>query len=461
MFDPVEALKELVRFPSVSTDRRYAEGMRGAREWLVQFLAAMGFATKVVETGKHPVVIAHRKVGGDVPHVVIYGHYDVQPPDPIASWTSSPFEPVVRGDRLYGRGAADNKGGLMTHLVAVRQLLLDDPELPLNLSFFIEGEEEIGSPSFAEVLERHGEELSGDFLMLSDTMSPSPEVLGVTVALRGIVTMEIEVEGPSSDLHSGLFGPAVYNPLRALMELGASLHTPDGRVNVPGFYDQVVDVQAWEREEIARLGTDIEALRVKLGVPALAPSGDLNAFEVTRLMPSLEFNGMGGGYQGEGDKTIIPARAFAKISCRLVANQEPEEVFACVSKTLQERCPKEVRLTIREGHHGPAYRVVPPGRPDTPADQNPVLARAFAATADAAVEIFGQAPVYLREGGSIPIIGAFKRMLNLDSLMIGVFTADDRHHAPDESLHLGLFHKGIAVSRAVLQRVARPAQEED
>lgn len=454
MFDPIEALKDFVRFPSVSADPAFSAGMEGARGWLLNYFSEIGFSARIVPTSGHPALIASRHVSDEVPHVVIYGHYDVQPPDPLEEWSSPPFEAEVRGERLYGRGAADNKGGLMAHLAGVRNLLERRPDLPLNLTFFVEGEEEIGSPSFIEILERHGEELRGDFFLLSDTMSPHPDILGVTVALRGIVTLEIEVQGPSRDLHSGLFGGAVYNPLQALMELGASLHTPDGRVNIPGFYDQVVEVQDWEREEIARLGQDDSALRESIGIPAFAPMRDLGPNEVTRLLPTLEFNGMGGGYQGKGDKTIIPSRAFAKVSCRLVANQNPKEIFELVCKTLRERCPSQVKLILREGHHGPAYRVVPPGKSDTPADQNPVLARAFAATEEAALEIFGSPPLYLREGGSIPIIGELKRVLDMDALMVGIFTAEDRHHAPNESLHLGLLEKGIRLSQAILERVA-------
>jgi len=453
MFDPLEALKELVRFPSVSTDPEYAEGMAGARQWLLACLGEMGFAAKEVPTSRHPAIIAHRKVSPDAPHVVIYGHYDVQPPEPLEEWESAPFEAEVRGERLYGRGAADNKGGLMAHLAGVRQLLERRPDLPLNLTFFIEGEEEIGSPSFLEILEKHGEALRGDFFLLSDTMSPNPETLGITVALRGIVTLEVEVRGPDRDLHSGIYGGSVYNPLQALMELGASLHTPDGRVNVPGFYDRVANVQDWEREEIAKLGQDFAGMRDSIGIPEFAPTGDLTPAEVTRVMPTLEFNGMGGGYQGAGDKTIVPARAFAKISCRLVADQDPAEIYRLVSLALRERCPPQVEIKITEGHHGPAYRVVPPGRSDTPADQNPALARAFAAAEAGANELFGQPPLYLREGGSIPIIGEFKRVLGMDALMVGIFTAEDRHHAPNESLHLGLFQKGIQLSQRILESV--------
>lgn len=453
-FDPVSALKEFVRFSSVSTDPAFSEGMEGAREWLCDFLVEMGFDARVAPTTGHSVVIAHRKVSESAPHVVIYGHYDVQPADPLDKWDSAPFEAEVRGERLYGRGAADNKGGLMAHLASVKRLLEDQPDLPLNITFFVEGEEEIGSPSLSDILEKYGDELRGDFLLLSDTMSPTPEQLGVTVALRGMATMEVEVIGPSSDLHSGLFGGAVYNPIQALTEVCASLHLPDGRVNVPGFYDAVVDVQQWERDEIARLGADTEALRDYLGVPDFAPTGGLSPMEVTRVMPTLEFNGIGGGYQGAGDKTIVPSRAFAKISCRLVANQVPAEIAALVKKTLLERCPPQVRMEVHEGHHGPAYRVVPPGRSDTPVDQNAALARAFQAAEEAAVEVFGERPVYLREGGSIPIIGQLKAALGMDALMVGVFTDKDRHHAPNESLHLGLFEKGQRISRAILQAVA-------
>ena len=343
---------------------------------------------------------------------------------------------------------------MMVHIAAAARLLEKHPDLPLRLTFLIEGEEEIGSPSFGAVLETHRERIQGDFVLLSDTLSPSTEQIALTVALRGIVCLEVRLTGPKSDLHSGIHGGAPLNPIQALTELCASLHHPDGSVNVPGFYDAVVDAQDWEKQEIARLGSDPAAYARSLDIPGFHTYKGCSPFEATRLWPTLEFNGIGGGYQGEGSKTIIPSQAFAKISCRLVANQTPEAIEALVEKTLRERCSPLMKLEIVRQHSGPAYRVVPPDRADTPADQNPHLAKAFRAADAAITEVFGQAPHYLREGGSVPIIGELKRVTGMDSVMMGMFTPEDQLHAPNESFDLQMFQRGIDVSERILARVA-------
>lgn len=414
----------------------------------------MGLEVEIIETPLHPAVLATRSGPEEWPHVIIYGHYDVQPPDPLDLWETPPFEPVVRNGRLYGRGAADNKGPMMVHIAAVARLLEENPNLPLRITFLIEGEEEIGSPSFAKILEKYHDRLKGDFVLMSDTLSPSPEQIAITTGLRGIVALELEVSGPKSDLHSGIHGGAVYNPVQALTEICSSLHDRDGKVTVPGFYDDVITPETWEREEVAKLNNDPGTYADSVGVPAPFTIEGLTPFEATRFMPTLEFNGIGGGYQGEGEKTIIPSRAFAKISCRLVANQEPEKILNQVIAAIKDRCPEQVRLNIKKGHAGPPYQVVPPDRPNTPAQQNPHLANAFRTAESAAGEIFGNPPLFLREGGSVPIIGDLKSVLGLDSLMLGMFTPQDNLHAPNESFDLEMFQKGIHVSEAVLRKVA-------
>lgn len=454
MFDPVEAVKEFIRHPSVSTDAQFAAGMEGARAHVVGLLKEMGLAVEVVPTSLHPVVIAKRRGNPDWPHVVIYGHYDVQPADPLDLWETPAFEPTVRDGRLYGRGAADNKGPMMVHIAAAARLLEKYPDLPLNLTFLIEGEEEIGSPSFGKVLADYADALRGDFVLLSDTQSPSTEQLALTVALRGIVSLEVEVFGPKGDLHSGLHGGAVYNPIQALTEICASLHAADGSVAIPGFYDAVAEVEPWEREEINKLGNDLDAYRDSIGVPGFLPGRGMSPFEVTRLLPTLEFNGIGGGYQGVGEKTIIPSRAFAKITCRLVANQDPVEIEKLVHRAIEDRCPSEVRLKIRRGHAGGPYRVIPPDRANTPADQNVHLATAFRAAESAITQIFGRPPLYLSEGGSVPIISEINRVLGMDCVMLGMFTPMDNLHAPNEGFDLELFRKGIDVSERILAQVA-------
>ncbi len=456
MFDPIEVIKELVSHPSVSTDPSYEAGMQGTRDVLTKLLDGMSLKVEVVPTDRHPVILAKRTGPDSWPHVVIYGHYDVQPPDPLDEWNSPAFEPTMKGTRLYGRGVADNKGPMMAHVTAVGRLLEDNPEFPLRITFLIEGEEEIGSPSLPAVLESHGESLRGDFILLSDTLNPSEDQVAITTGLRGMVSFEIEVSGPNRDVHSGMYGGSIYNPLQALTEICASLHHPDGRINVPGFYDDVITPEQWEKDEVAKLPvTDLEFVQA-VGVDKIFTANNRTAMEGVRYEPTLEINGIGGGYQGPGDKTIIAKKGFAKITCRLVANQDPDDIQKKVFKTIRERCPEHVKLTINAFHNGLCYSVVPPGKPNTPANQNPHLARAFAAC-DKAVEVaFGIPPLYTREGGSIPIIGSLNKALGMDCLMLGLGTGENNLHSPNESFDLSMLEKGISVSKSILKAVAYP-----
>ncbi len=456
MFDPIEKLKEFVRHPSVSTDPKFAAGMTGAREFVAGLLRSIGFAVEVVPTALHPVILAER--GGDPkwPHVIIYGHYDVQPADPLNLWTTPAFAPEIRGRRIYGRGTADNKGPLMTHIAAVGRLLERVPDLPLRITFMIEGEEEMGSPSFPAFLAQQRDRLrKADFVFLSDTGIPREDQIVITCGLRGLVLCDVEVTGAKMDLHSGLHGGVLRNPIQALAELCASLHTPDGRVNVPGFYDDVFEVEPWERAELAKLGQSEEQYREFLGIPAFHATEGFSPFESARFLPTLEFNGIGGGYQGEGTKTVIPSKALVKISCRLVPNQTPAKIRALLYAAIRARMPADVTFRIVDQHEGMPYVVVPPGRPNTPPDQRPVLARAFRAADTAVAEVFGRPPLYLREGGSVPIIADIRRVLGLDSVMLGLFLPEDNLHAPNESFHLGVMAQGMLASEKILEAVAR------
>ena len=456
MFDPVETLNEFIRHPSISADPQSKEGMRGARDFLVGLLSSMGFEVEVVPTALHPIILARRGGLPEWPHVVIYGHYDVQPPDPLGLWQTPPFEPVERAGRMYGRGAADNKGPLLVHITAVANLLQRTPDLPLRITFMIEGEEEVGSPSFPAFLEKYSGELrEADFVLLSDTGIPNEDQVVITCGLRGLMLCDVEVTGAKSDLHSGLHGGVLRNPIQAISELCASLHTPDGRVNVPGFYDDVLEVEDWEKAELAKLGGDAERYRTWLGIPGFHVPPGVSPFEATRFWPTLEFNGIGGGYQGEGSKTVITSRAFVKISCRLVPNQNPERIRELVYRAIHERMPKDVSYRIVDQHQGTPYVVVPPDRANTPADQPPILAEAFRCVDRAVSEVFGRAPLYLREGGSVPIIADIKRVLGLDSVMLGLFLPEDNLHAPNESFKLSVMAKGIAVSERTLLALAR------
>lgn len=455
----IELLKTYVSYASVSNNPDRKEGMAGAREFLTRRLQSLGFAVELVETPLHPVVLGKRgfdQPGSESwPHVLIYGHYDVQPPEPLELWTSPAFEGTVRGDRLYGRGAADNKGPLIVHTCALENLLQTHPDLPLRITYLVEGEEEIGSPSFHGVLERLQEHIrTVDFILISDTGGPGPDQLVITTALRGLADFEVHVKGPSSDLHSGLYGGAILNPIQALTEICASLHRPDGTINIPGFYDGVVAAEDWERDELNRRPLSEDAFRDFLGVPAFYSPKGYTPMEAIRFQPTLEFNGISGGYQGPGPKTIIPSEASCKITCRLVPDQDPKRVSECVKSAILERAPTGVRVEVIQGGTGYPYLVVPPGRPNSPADMPAALERAFF-NIDAAVEKhFGSRPLYLREGGSIPIVADIKKVTGVDSILLGLYTPDDRAHAPDESFHLGIMEKAIPAFEEIFLGIA-------
>lgn len=455
MFDPIEKLKEFIRHQSISADSKAKAGMHGAQQFVADLLKSLGFAVEAVQTELHPIIFAQR--GGDAswPHVVIYGHYDVQPADPLEWWKTPAFEPTIIGNRIYGRGTADNKGPLMTNIAAVAQLLEQHPNLPLRITFLIEGEEEMGSPSFPKFLENYADKLrEADFVFLSDTALPNEQQVVITAGLRGLTLFDLHLTGAKGDLHSGLHGGVLRNPIQALAEILATLHTPEGRVNVPGFYDDVLDVEPWERDELKKLGADEKAYAEFLGIDAFYTTPGFSPFESVRFQPTLEFNGIGGGYQGEGTKTVIPSKAFAKISCRLVPNQPPDKIKQLVMDAIRARTPKGIKVEFVDQHKGDPYVVVPPGRSNTPPDQSPVLAKAFRATDAAVTAVWGRPPLYLREGGSVPIIADIKRVIGLDSVMFGLFLPEDNLHAPNESFNLDVMRKGMETTRRILAAVA-------
>lgn len=454
ILDSLTVLKDLIRFPSVSADPAFNQGLADTRDYLESQLKAIGFDVEVVNTSGHPIILAEYLVDPDAPKVVIYGHYDVQPPDPIDLWKSAPFEPEIRGDRIYGRGAADNKGPVSVYLGAISELLNEQPDLRLNIVIILEGEEEVGSPGFIPALKPYAERVTGDFVFACDTGSLTPDQLTVTTGLRGIACVEFRLEGASQDLHSGIYGGAILNPLHALTDLCHSLHNADGTINIPGFYDSIEGIEQWERDELTRASQNLDDLKSFLGVNEFSPPPGLNAAEAPRLAPTLEFNGIGGGYQGKGSKTVIPSKAFAKISCRLVANQDPDRIQALLMETIEDRCPKQMRLSFEVEHIGRPYLVVPPGKPNTPSDMNPVLANAFESNEKHAAAIFGKKPIYLREGGSIPIIADIKQVFGIDTFMVGLYLPEDGMHAPNESFSLTMMSKGQTLIKNILADLA-------
>ncbi len=455
MFDPVEKLKEYVRQGSVSADPQFKAGMEGAQKFLTGLLTGIGFKVELVPTALHPVLLAKRGDNPAWPHVIIYGHYDVQPPDPLDKWDTPPFEPTIKGERIYGRGTADNKGPLLVHITAVARLLEKNPNLPLRLTFVVEGEEEIGSKNFKSFLKENKEKLRGDFIYMSDNGILSPDQMIITVGLRGMLAFEVELTGPSSDLHSGMHGGVLMNPLQALAELCASLHTPDGKVNIPGFYDSVVQPEPWEREQLAKVGLKEKDYAAFLGINEFHTPPGYTPFEAIRFLPTLEFNGFTGGYQGEGTKTVIPSKARVKITCRLVPNQTPDNTKEIVFNAIKARCPKGVTMKITPQHNATPYVVIPPDRSNTPKNQSPALAKCFRAVDKAAAEVWGKPPIYLREGGSVGLLADLKEVLGLDAVMMGLFLPEDNLHAPNESFHLGVMKRGIETSERVLAELAK------
>lgn len=439
---PVEALKKYVSYPSVSADPAFLDGVTGARDFACSMLKSLGFSVDLIPTPIHPIIVGTR---GDPswPGIVIYGHYDVQPPDPLDLWTSDPFVAKERKGRLYGRGAADNKGPQIVHMAALARALNKKPDLPLRITYLIEGEEEIGSPSFRPFLENGKKQLEGDFLLVSDTGSPGPEQLAITTGLRGLVALEVKVFGPRQDLHSGVHGGALLNPLQALARACASLHNEEGKVTVPGFYDDVKPPQEWEREELGKLPITESAYAKFLGAPDFFPPPGFSPLEAIRFCPTLEFNGIGGGYQGEGSKTVIPSEAFAKITCRLVPDQSAEDIAVKVEHALRSAFPSAVRVEVHAKGGGDPYVILPPGKPGCDHSANSLINHAFPLAERCIDRSFGCRPLYLREGGSIPIIRDLKEIAGLDSLMLGLFTNEDNLHAPDESFNLEIMDKAI------------------
>jgi len=442
MSPELEGLFEYLRFASVSTDSRHAGDVRDCAAWLVARARGIGLEAELHETPGHPVVLARNEHLPGRRHVLVYGHYDVQPVDPLELWHSDPFQPVIEDGRILARGATDNKGQNFAHLCGVAQTLAEHAQLPVNLTLLLEGEEEIGSPNLAPFLEAHRRELDCDVIAVSDTGMVAPGVPTMGYGLRGIACAEVVLRGPDKDLHSGLFGGAVANPATAVARLVASLHDDEGRIRIEGFMDAVEPLADWEREMWSRVPGvgDADFLEVT-GSPALFGEPGYSAAERTWVRPTAEVNGIGGGYEGEGSKTVLPAEAMAKFSFRLVPEQDPEAVLAAVRAHLEKHLPPGVTMEFVPGHSGRPYRVDPHGEFGQAAQR--ALRRSFDAE-----------PVLIREGGSIPIIQDFKEILGVDTLLLGLALSDARIHSPNENFPVANFEAGIRLNRALLEELA-------
>jgi acetylornithine deacetylase/succinyl-diaminopimelate desuccinylase-like protein len=441
-------LDELLAFlaiPSVSTESSRRHDVRRAAEYLRERFVEAGLEARVMETDGHPVVYAEHVAAPDAPTVLIYGHYDVQPPEPLDLWTSPPFIPSLRDGAIFARGASDDKGQLYAHVKGVGALLASEGALGVNVKFLIEGEEEIGSPNLDPFIEANRSLLAADVVIISDGAMIAPKTPTITYGLRGLAYVEVNVQGAAMDLHSGGFGGAAPNPINALCKMIAALHDERHRVTVPGFYDDVVELSAEEREQLARVPFDEGALAAEIGVSALPGEDGYSVLERLWTRPTLDVNGIGGGFQGEGAKTVIAAEARAKISCRLVPNQDPTQISRALGEHLKRLAPPGVAVEVRELHGGrPAL---------TPLD-----APAVRAAADALREVFGREVVFARSGGTIPVVSTLQRALEAEVVLIGFGLESDRAHSPNERFHLENYYRGIEVSAVLLKRLGAMLQ---
>jgi acetylornithine deacetylase/succinyl-diaminopimelate desuccinylase-like protein len=431
-----------LRFPSVSTDQKYTSNVRDCANWLSQKLQSIGLESKVIPTKGHPVVWARNEHKKNRPTVLIYGHYDVQPPDPLELWDSPPFEPVLKDGYVFARGATDNKGQILSHIIGIQETIGRNGELPVNVDLVVEGEEEVGSQNLGKFLTDNRDALKCDVVLVSDTGMIARQTPTLSYGLRGVAALEVKVTGPKMDLHSGIFGGAVANPAAALSRLLASLHDANGHIAVPGFYDDVVPLQDWERQAWKKLPLDPDQeILSETGAPALFGEAGFTTLERIWARPTAEINGMGSGYQGPGTKTVLPSHAMAKLTFRLVPDQNGDKIVELVKKHFEKNSPPGVTLEMQSGHSGPWYLTDPNSKFGKAAQR--ALKKAF--NKDAAL---------IREGGSIPIVSDFRKILGAETLLLGLALANCRAHSPNENFPLENFEAGIRMNQAVLQELA-------
>lgn len=421
---------DFLKIPSISTDPARKEDMDAAQNFLAERLRSIGMTlVQSFPTDIHPILYAENTdAGADAPTLLIYGHYDVQPPDPLNEWCSAPFDPQIRGDYLYARGASDMKGQVMATIVALESVLKTS-KLPINVKFLLEGEEEIGSPSLDDFIAKQKDLLKCDMVLNPDSGMVSQNAPTIVYGLRGLVYFELRIDGPKADLHSGLFGGNIANPAIVLSEIIAKLHNPDGSVAVPGFYDKVIPITPEEKARINSAQELVKDFVQMTGVPRLYGEKDFSPLERAGARPTLDVNGLYSGFIGEGAKTIIPAYAKAKISCRIVPNQEPDEVYSQIQKYIASLVPDTVRATLFKHSSGPAYLAQ-----DAPGVNNLI---------NALTDTWNQPITYKREGGSVPVATTMQRMLGVKSLLTGFGLPDDGIHSPNEHQHLPTWKKGV------------------
>lgn len=437
-------LQEWLRIPSISTLSAHKKDVLAAAQWLAENMRQAGLENiQIIETDTQPMVYADwLHAGSDKPTILIYGHFDVQPVDPLNLWHTPPFEPSLRGDDLYARGASDDKGQTFIHVKAAEALLQTTGKLPVNVKFLIEGEEESGSVAINRYVPQHAEQLAADAVLISDTHIVGPDKPAILYGLRGMWRAEITVTGAGHDLHSGSYGGAIHNANQALAEILAALHDADGRVTVPGFYDDVRELSPEERANLARIPYGDAEILADSGAPAVYGEPEFTVVERTGARPTLEINGMWGGFTDEGFKTVIPSQAHAKISCRLVPYQNPAKIGEQVTAYLKCLAPPTVTVEVKPFSDG------------VPAFLTPYDSPAIQAASRAYQQVFGVEPLYSLEGGGIPVVTAFQATLNAPIVLMGFGLPDDNLHAPNEKFHLPNFYKGIRTSIAFMQEIA-------
>lgn len=437
----LEELKEFLRIPSISTDPDHAADVARAAQWVADKLRAAGLENiEIIPTGRHPLVYADWLHAPGKPVVLCYGHYDVQPPDPLEEWNSPPFEPDIRNGNLYARGSADDKGQMYMHIKAIETLFALYGKLPVNVKFLVEGEEEVGGASVAKYVAENPGKLQADAALVSDTSLYAEDMPTLCTGLRGLVYMEVEARGPSRDLHSGLYGGAAPNAVYGLIELLAKAKDAEGRVIVPGFYDDVAEPAPAELESWKSLPfSEKEFLEKEVGSACLVGEPDRTVLERVWSRPTLEVHGIAGGFTGAGAKTVIPAAATAKVSMRMVPNQDPEKMFQLFSSWVAANTPKGIRTSVRKLSASPAVVV----NPDHPAIHT---------AAEAFQEILGKPTVFIRSGGSVPIVGDFARHLGIPTVMMGFGLPDDGLHSPNEKFRLENFYQGTMTVAAFFER---------
>ena len=426
----LEELFELLRFPSVSADPKYKGEMIKTAEFVAEKLRAAGADNvEICSTAGYPIVYGEKIVDASMPTVLVYGHYDVQPPDPLELWKTAPFEPTIRDEKIYARGACDDKGQFYMHVKAF-ELMMETSTLPCNIKFMIEGEEEVGSSNLGIFVGENKEKLKADVVLISDTSMISLEHPSLETGLRGLSYVEVEVTGPNRDLHSGVYGGAVANPATILAKLIASMHDENNHITIPGFYDNVVELSSKEREDLNKAPYDEVEYKEDLEVEELWGEKGYSTLERTGTRPTLELNGIWGGYIGEGAKTVLPSKAFAKISMRLVPNQNSDEITRLFQNHFENIAPKSVKVKVSP-HHG--------GEPVvTPTDSI-----AFKAAQKAILQSFGKEPIPTRGGGSIPIVALFEKELGIKTVLMGFGLDSDNLHSPNEKFDIANFYKGI------------------